>query len=95
MVLLGSENSEYLVYSPVSPAPLTPLLTPGEQHSVELETASVLQPTGELAEVTAVQVQGDPQGLSAAFHLVTHWCVCNTHKNTHRGDFKVTVLLQL
>ena len=45
---------------------------------MELEAAAVLQPAGELTEVTAVQVQGDPQGLPAALHLVTHRCVCNT-----------------
>lgn len=53
------------------------LLTPGEQDSVEFEAASILQPTGELIEVTAVQVKGDPQGMPGALHLVTHWCVCN------------------
>lgn len=53
-------------------------LTPGEKDSVDLQAASVLQPTGQLTEVTAVQVQGDPQGLPAALHLVTHRCVCNT-----------------
>lgn len=55
-----------------------PGLTSSEEDGVELEAASILQPTGQLTEVTAVQVQGDPQGLSAALHLVTHWCVCNT-----------------
>lgn len=54
-------------------------LTSGEQDSVEFEAASILQPTGELIEVTAVQVKGDPQGMPGALHLVTHWCVCNTH----------------
>lgn len=53
-----------------------PSLTLGEEDSVELEAAAVLQPTGQLAEVTAVQVQSDPQGLSAALHLVTHRRVC-------------------
>ena len=55
-----------------------PSLTPGEEDGVEFEAASILQPSGQLTEVTAVQVQGDPQGLSAALHLVTHWCVCKT-----------------
>lgn len=59
--------------------PTLPSLTPGEEDGVELQAASILQPTGQLAEVTAVQEKGDPQGMSAAFHLVTHWCVCNKH----------------
>lgn len=54
-------------------------LTSGEQDSVEFEAASILQPTGELIEVTAVQVKGDPQGMPGTLHLVTHWCVCNKH----------------
>lgn len=51
-------------------------LTPGEEDGVELKAASILQPTGQLTEVTAVQVQGDSQGLPTPLHLVTHWCVC-------------------
>lgn len=58
--------------------PSLPRLTSGEEDGVELEAASVLQPTGQHAEVAAVQEQGDPQGLSAALHLVTHRRVCNT-----------------
>lgn len=61
-----------------SSLPVCPVLTPGEEHGVELEAASILQPTGQLTEVTAVQVQGDPEGLPAALHLVTHRCICNT-----------------
>lgn len=53
------------------------ILTPGEEDGLQLEAASVLQPGGQLAEVTAVQVQSDPQGLPAALHLVTHRRVCN------------------
>lgn len=45
---------------------------------MELEAASILQPTGQLTEVTAVQVQGDSQGLPTALHLVTHRRVCST-----------------
>lgn len=59
------------VFSAVPP----PSLTPGEEDGVELEAASILQPTGQLTEVTAIQVQGDSQGLPAALHLVAHWCV--------------------
>lgn len=59
-----------------------PSLTSSEEDGVELEAASILQPTWQLTEVTAVQVQGDSQGLSTALHLVTHWCVCNTQTQT-------------
>lgn len=62
---------------------------------MELEAAAVLQPTGQLAEVTAVQVQSDPQGLSAALHLVTHRRVCNTHKHTVRREVNKSVALHL
>lgn len=58
--------------------PSLPSLTLGEEDGVKLEAASILQPTGQLTEVTAVQVQGDSQGLPTALHLVTHWCVCST-----------------
>lgn len=50
-------------------------LTSGEQDRVELQAASILKPTGQLAEMTAVQEHGDPQGLPAALHLVAHRCV--------------------
>lgn len=52
--------------------------TSSEEDGVKLEAASILQPTRQVIEMTAVQVKGDFQGLPAAFHLVTHWCVCNT-----------------
>lgn len=56
-------------------------LTPSEKNSVKFQAASILQPTGQLTEVTAVQIQSDSKGLSAAFHLVTHWCVCNKQRS--------------
>lgn len=58
------------------------VLTSGEEDGVELEAAAVLQPTGQLAEEAAVQVEGDFQGLSAALHLVAHWSVCAAHAHT-------------
>lgn len=61
---------------PQPPEPVSSL-TPSEKNSMKFQAASILQPTGQLTEVTAVQIQSDSQGLSAAFHLVTHWCVCN------------------
>lgn len=59
-----------------TPGPMSSL-TPSEKNSVKFQAASILQTTGQLTEVTAVQIQSDSQGLSAAFHLVTHRRVCN------------------
>lgn len=64
------------IHSPQPPGPMSSL-TPSEKNSVKFQAASILQTTGQLTEVTAVQIQSDPQSLSAAFHLVTHRCVCN------------------
>lgn len=55
-------------------------LTPSEKNSVKFQAASIFQPTGQLAEVTAVQIQSDSQGLAAAVHLVAHRCVCNNKR---------------
>lgn len=65
------------------------VLTSGEEDRVELEAAAVLQPTGQLTEEAAVQVEGDFQGLPAALHLVAHWSVCVAHAHTQahsRGE---------
>lgn len=64
------------IHVPAPPGPMSSL-TPSEKNSVKFQASSILQPTGQLTKVTAVQIEGDSQGLSAAFHLVTHWCVCN------------------
>lgn len=72
--------------------PVSPLsLTSGEEGSLDLQAASVLQPTGQLTEVAAVQVHGDLQGMSAALHLVTHRRVCNTEtaEEWNMGDRKM------
>lgn len=67
------------MYPPPPPGPVSSL-TPSEKNSVKFQAASILQPAGQLTEVTAVQIQSDSQGLSAAFHLVTHRCVCNKQR---------------
>lgn len=89
--VLGASHNSPTTFTPQHKTMCLTLstLTPGEEDGVKLQTASILQSTGQLAEVTAVQVQSDPQGLSAALHLVTHWCVCNTEN----GDINLTVLL--
>lgn len=61
---------------PQPPGPRSSL-TPSEKNSVKFQAASIFQATGQLTEVTAVQIESDSQGLSAAVHLVAHWCVCN------------------
>lgn len=53
---------------------------------MELEAATVLQPTGQLAEEAAVQVEGDFQGLPTAFHLVAHWSVCVARAQSKKGQ---------
>lgn len=68
-----------------------PLLTPGEEDGVQLEAAAVLQPTGQLVEEAAVQVQGDPQGLPAALHLVAHRSVCR-HTQRKRPETRLQKL---
>lgn len=58
--LINLEWSAFGLDGTKSTAPSPVRLTSGKENSVELEAASVLQPTGQLIEVTAVQVQGDP-----------------------------------
>lgn len=60
----------------VQPSGSKSSLTSSEKNSVKFQAASILQPTGQLTKVTAVQIQSDSEGLAATFHLVTHWCVC-------------------
>lgn len=67
-----------VTHAPI-PCPMASL-TPSEKNTAKFQAASILQPTRQLTEVTAVQIQSDSQGLSAAFHLVTHWCVCNKQR---------------
>lgn len=71
----GFTNLYQSVYIPAFSAVALASLTSGEENGVELEAASILQPTGQLTEETAIQVQGDSQGLPAALHLVAHWRV--------------------
>lgn len=54
---------------------------------MKFQAASILQPTGQLTKVTAVQIQSDSEGLAATFHLVTHWCVCKKRGEVNYDNF--------